>query len=72
MEWMHQDRPGIETSGVQCTEQQGKTKKQALKCVMRRLVGIVFRMMKDKSEYVEPIDIINEIKTKNKVVDSND
>lgn len=33
---------------------QGKTKKQGLKCVMRRLVNIIYRMMKDKTEYREP------------------
>jgi transposase len=32
---------------------EGKTKRQALKCVMRRLVNIIYRMMKDKSEYYE-------------------
>jgi transposase len=33
---------------------QGKTKKQGLKCVMRRLVNIIYRMMKDKTAYREP------------------
>lgn len=33
---------------------EGKTKKQALKCVMRRLVNIVYGMMKYKTEYREP------------------
>ncbi|KNY30115.1 hypothetical protein [Pseudobacteroides cellulosolvens] len=32
---------------------EGKTKPQSLKCVMRRLVNIIYRMMKDKSEYYE-------------------
>ncbi len=32
---------------------EGKTKRQALKCVMRRLVNIIYRMMKDKSAYYE-------------------
>ena len=31
---------------------EGKTRKQALKCVMRRLVNIVYSMMKNKSEYI--------------------
>ncbi len=33
---------------------EGKTKKQAMKCVMRRLVNIVYGMMKNKTEYREP------------------
>jgi transposase len=33
---------------------EGKTKKQALKCVMRRLVNIIYGMMKNKTEYREP------------------
>ena len=33
---------------------EGKTKKQALKCVQRRLVNIIFRIMKDGSEYINP------------------
>ncbi|KKW29290.1 MAG: Transposase IS116/IS110/IS902 family [Candidatus Uhrbacteria bacterium GW2011_GWD2_52_7] len=31
---------------------EGKTKKQALKCVMRRLVNIIYRMIKEKEEYI--------------------
>ena len=34
---------------------EGKTKKQGLKCVMRRLVSIIYSMMKNKSEYRNPI-----------------
>ncbi|MNP50442.1 Transposase IS116/IS110/IS902 family protein [compost metagenome] len=30
---------------------EGKTKKQALICVMRRLVNIIYSMMKNKTEY---------------------
>ncbi len=30
---------------------EGKTKKQALICVMRRLVNIIYSMMKHKTEY---------------------
>ncbi|MCG7410898.1 hypothetical protein MH117_26300 [Paenibacillus sp. ACRRX] len=30
---------------------EGKTKKQALICVMRRLVNIIYGMMKNKTEY---------------------
>lgn len=33
---------------------EGKTKKQALKCVQRRLVNIIWGMMKNKTEYVNP------------------
>ena len=34
---------------------EGKTKSQALVCIMRRLVNIVYGMMKNKTEYREPI-----------------
>lgn len=34
--------------------QEGKTKKQALVCVMRRLVNIVYGMMKHRTAYVMP------------------
>jgi len=30
---------------------EGKSKKQALKCLMRQNVKIIFRMMKEQSEY---------------------
>jgi hypothetical protein len=33
---------------------EGKTKPQALVCVMRRLVNIIYGMMKNKTEYVMP------------------
>jgi len=33
---------------------EGKTKKEALTCLMRRLCDIIFRLMKDGSEYVMP------------------
>ena len=33
---------------------EGKTSKQALKCVQRRLVNIIFSMMKNKTEYQNP------------------
>ena len=33
---------------------EGKTKKQAIKCVMRRLVNIIYRMIKEKEEYRNP------------------
>ena len=33
---------------------EGKTKVQALICVMRRLVNILYGMMKDKTQYVMP------------------
>lgn len=34
---------------------EGKTKSQALVCIMRRLVNIVYAMMKNKTEYREPV-----------------
>jgi hypothetical protein len=34
---------------------EGKTKSQALVCIMHRLVNIVYGMMKNKTEYREPI-----------------
>jgi transposase len=33
---------------------EGKTKRQALKCIQRRLVNIIYRMMKHKTEYQNP------------------
>ena len=33
---------------------EGKTKKQALKCVQRRLVNIIYNMMKHKEDYINP------------------
>jgi transposase len=33
---------------------QGKTKHQAIVCVMRRLVNIIYGMMKHKTEYIHP------------------
>ena len=39
---------------------EGKTKKQALKCVMRRLVNIIYRMIKTGEEYRIP-DIPNQL-----------
>jgi transposase len=33
---------------------EGKTKKQSIKCVMRKLVNIIYKMMRDKTEYREP------------------
>ncbi len=32
----------------------GKTKKQSIKCIMRKLVNIIYKMMRDKTEYREP------------------
>ncbi len=40
---------------------EGKTKKQALKCVMRRLVNIIYGMMKNKTEYINPMPINPEV-----------
>jgi len=33
---------------------QGKTNKQALICIMRRLVNIIYGMMKNKTAYTMP------------------
>ena len=33
---------------------EGKTKRQALKCVQRRLINIIFTMLKNGEEYVNP------------------
>jgi len=34
---------------------EGKTKYQALVCVMRRLVNIIYGMMANRTEYREPV-----------------
>ena len=34
---------------------EGKTSKQAIKCIMRKLVNIIYKLMRDKSEYREPV-----------------
>jgi len=34
---------------------EGKTKSQALVCVMRRLVNIIYGMMANRTEYREPV-----------------
>ncbi|NQX67318.1 hypothetical protein HQN90_14445 [Paenibacillus alba] len=36
-------------------QKQGKTKHQAYVCVMRKLVNVVFWMMKTKQAYVMPV-----------------
>ena len=36
-------------------QSEGKTKKQALKCVERRLINIIFGMMKNGTEYINPV-----------------
>ncbi|MFD0677394.1 IS110 family transposase [Paenibacillus sp. GCM10027630] len=33
----------------------GKTKRQAIICIMRKLVDVIYAMMKNKTEYVKPI-----------------
>jgi transposase len=38
----------------------GKTKKQAIVCIMRRLVNIIFSMMKNKTAYIMPIATIKQ------------
>lgn len=34
---------------------EGKTKKQSIKCIMRKLVNIIYKMMRDKTEYRVPV-----------------
>ncbi|MCX7921365.1 MAG: transposase, partial [Clostridia bacterium] len=34
---------------------QGKTQHQAVICVMRRLINIIYGMMKNKTEYIHPV-----------------
>jgi hypothetical protein len=43
----------ISMSNTTAKSPKEKTKRQVLKCVMRRRVNIIYRMMKDKSEYYE-------------------
>jgi hypothetical protein len=33
----------------------GKTKTQAIICIMRKLVDLVYALMKNKTEYVKPL-----------------
>lgn len=42
---------------------EGKTKKQALVCVMRRLVNIIYGILKNNTEYVHPIELEQECKS---------
>jgi len=43
---------------------EGKTKHQALICVMRRIISIIFNMLKYDTEYKAPAHLIEECKTK--------
>jgi hypothetical protein len=46
---------------------EGKTKRQALKCVQRRLVNIIWTMLTNNEEYVNPpvLDMpVDEVETK--------
>ncbi|MDR7002895.1 hypothetical protein J2Y67_005435 [Neobacillus niacini] len=45
----------------QCKLKEGKTKGQALVCIMRRLVNIIYGMMKHKTAYELPIIKENEV-----------
>jgi hypothetical protein len=38
----------------QCRQEEGKTKQQAIICIMRKLVNIIYAMMKNKSAYLMP------------------
>ena len=40
---------------------EGKTKRQVLVCVMRRLNNIIYGMMKNKTEYILPIMEIDKV-----------
>lgn len=40
---------------------EGKTKIQALVCVMRRLNNIIYGMMKNKTKYILPVIEINKV-----------
>ena len=40
---------------------EGKTKIQALVCVMRRLNNIIYGMMKNKTEYILPVMEIDKL-----------
>ena len=40
---------------------EGKTKIQALVCVMRRLNNIIYGMMKNKTEYILPVMEIDKV-----------
>jgi hypothetical protein len=46
---------------------EGKTKIQSIKCVMRKLVNIIYKMMRDKSEYREPRQKITQDNISNQV-----
>jgi transposase len=49
---------------------EGKTKRQALNCLQRRLVNIVWGMMTFKTEYINPeLQVIEEPEEKNKSID---
>ena len=50
IEFIHVDR----LSDALKKMSEGKTGKQALKAVMRRLVNIVYGMMRHKTEYINP------------------
>jgi len=43
---------------------QGKTKHQALICVMRRIISIIFNILKNDTEYKTPTLLLEECKTK--------
>ena len=43
---------------------EGKNNKQALTCVMRRLINIIYRMLKDNSEFYVPTELEKKCKSK--------
>ena len=47
---------------------EGKTKIQALLCIMRRLVNIIYSMMKNKTEYRMPEIVVKVTEEKEQVI----
>jgi len=43
---------------------EGKTKHQALICVMRRIINIIYNILKNNTEYKIPVQLLEECKTK--------
>ena len=48
----------------ECKVSQGKTKVQAMICIMRRLVSIIYSMMKNQTVYQMPVLTIETIDEK--------
>jgi len=41
---------------------EGKSKQQAITCIMRRLINIIYRILKDNIEYTNPVELANNCK----------